>query len=328
MHYGDSMTKEILDYLSVITDEEKQILKEHEEIRKENYSSTREFIVDNRKLLSKGRFIEIRPHTRFAYFPKHRHNYVEMVYMCKGSTTHIINGEDKVVLNEGDLLFLNQHAIHEIMPAASTDLAVNFIILPEFFDKSLAMIEQDNVLRHFLISALTGEKSGVDFLYFKAKDILPIENLIENMLWTLIEKKTHTNTLVSVTMGLLLMNLSTFSEIPESGDDYEHVAVFKVLKYIESNYKFGTLSEISSELNLPDYTVSRLLKKYTGQNFKELLKQQKLQQAVYLLNNSSLSIDSIIENLGYNNSSFFYRSFKEKYGISPKVYRQNGPVNP
>ena len=122
--------------------------------------------------------------------------------------------------------------------------AVNFIILPEFFDRSLTMIEQDNVLRHFLISALTGEASGVDFLHFKAKDILPVENLIENMLWTLIEKKPHTNTIVSVTMGLILMNLSTFSEIPESGDDYEHALVYKVLKYIESNYKSGTLSDI------------------------------------------------------------------------------------
>ena len=316
------MIQEIIDYLSVITEEERHILKEHEEINKENYSSSREFIVDNKKLLEKGRLIEIRPHTRFAYFPKHRHNYVEMVYMCKGSTTHIINGNEKIVLGEGDLLFLNQHAVHEIMPAASTDLAVNFIILPEFFDRSLAMIEQDNVLRHFLISALTGEMSGVDFLYFKAKDILPVENLIENMLWTLIEKKPHTNTIVSVTMGLILMNLSTFSEIPESGDDYEHALIYKVLKYIETNYKAGTLSEISGQLNLPEYTVSRLLKKYTGHNFKELLKQQKLQQAVFFLENSNMSIDNIIESLGYNNSSFFYRSFKDKYGVSPNNYRK------
>ena len=315
------MIEKITDYLSVITEEENRILKEHKEIDKENYSSSREFVVDNRKLLEKGQLIEIRPHTRFAYFPKHRHNYVEMVYMCKGSTTHIINENEKIVLSEGDLLFLNQHAIHEILPAAFTDLAVNFIILPEFFDRSLAMIEQDNVLRHFLISALTGEMSGMDYLYFKAKDILPVENLIENMLWTLIEKKPHTDTIVSVTMGLILMNLSTFSEIPESGGDYEHTVVFKVLKYIESNYKNGTLSEISGMLNLPEYTLSRLLKRFTGYNFKELLKQQKLQQAVFWLENSNMSIDNIIDSLGYCNSSFFYRSFKEKYGVSPGEYR-------
>lgn len=321
MQPGEDMIEKITDYLSVITEEENRILKEHKEIDKENYSSSREFVVDNRKLLEKGQLIEIRPHTRFAYFPKHRHNYVEMVYMCKGSTTHIINGNEKIVLAEGDLLFLNQHAIHEILPAAFTDLAVNFIILPEFFDRSLTMIEQDNVLRHFLISALTGEMSGMDYLYFKAKDILPVENLIENMLWTLIEKKPHTGTIVSVTMGLILMNLSTFSEIPESGGDYEHTVVFKVLKYIESNYKNGTLSEISGMLNLPEYTLSRLLKRFTGYNFKELLKQQKLQQAVFWLENSNMSIDNIIDSLGYCNSSFFYRSFKEKYGVSPGEYR-------
>lgn len=46
-----------------------------------------------------------------------------------------------------------------------------------------------------------------------------------------------------------------------------------------------------------------------------------MNQAVYLLSNSKLSVSDIIESVGYDNSSYFYRIFKEKYGMSPKEYR-------
>ena len=138
------MQPDLLSYLKKITVEEQEILKGTHEVQKELYTSRKDFVIDGQKLLAKGRLIEIRPHTRFVHFPKHRHNYVEMVYMCSGTTTHIINGKERIVLNEGDLLFLNQNVTQEILPASEEDIAVNFIILPEFFDRSISMIENEN----------------------------------------------------------------------------------------------------------------------------------------------------------------------------------------
>ena len=57
--------------------------------------------------------------------------------MCQGTTTHILNGS-KVILEAGDLLFLNQNAEQEILPAGEQDIAVNFIVLPEFFDTAFS----------------------------------------------------------------------------------------------------------------------------------------------------------------------------------------------
>ena len=34
-------------------------------------------------------------------------------------------------------------------------MGVNFIILPQFFDRSFRMLEQENVLRDFLVSTLS-----------------------------------------------------------------------------------------------------------------------------------------------------------------------------
>ena len=323
------MRKEILKQLQTITEEEREILNGHTDVQKELYTSRKDFTIDSKKLLKKGQLIQIRPHTRFVHFPKHRHNYVEMVYMCAGSTTHIINGTDKVTLREGDLLFLNQYATQEILPAGEQDIAVNFIILPEFFDRTLPMLEKENVLRDFLVSSLSQDSSLSGYLHFQAENIVPVQNLIENMIWTLLSGKSGTNTLNQTTFGLLFMNLSMFAENvnQSSPNQHEQNLVFSVLKYIETHYKDGTLADISTELKQPAYYVSRLLKKYTQHNFKELLQQRKLQQAEWLLSNTSLSVESVICAVGYDNSSYFYRKFREKYGVSPKEYRL-GTVSP
>lgn len=321
------MRKELLEKLKIITEEEQEILRGADTIRSNLYTTTfanpADFLIDNKRLLEQGRLIEVRPHTRFVHFPKHRHNYVELVYMCSGSTTHILNGTDKIVLQEGDLLFLNQNATQEILPAGEDDIAINFIILPEFFDRSISMIEQENVLRDFLLSALSGSTSLYSYLHFSAKDIPPVLNLLENMIWTIFTNKNNTNTINQTTMGLVLMNLSVFAEklnchIPEQ---YEQTQIFTILQYIETHYKSGTLSEISIQIKQPTYYVSRLLKKHMNKNFKELLQERKLQQAAYLLSQSTLSIEQIMDTIGYDNSSYFYNKFREKYNCTPKEYR-------
>ena len=318
------MRQDLIDVLRKISPEEQELLKGSREIQKERYTNRRDFVVDSRLLLEKGRLIEIRPHTRFAYFPRHRHNYVEMVYMCAGTTTHIINGSRTLVLEEGDLLFLGQNDYHEILPAGEGDIAVNFIILPEFFDRPVSMIERENILRDFLISSLTGHNAVNDYLYVRTRGIVPVENLLENMIWTLIGRHPMMDTINQTSMGLLLMNLSRFADQIGRGDPQqeEQTLMFSVLDYIDHHYQKGTLAEISALSHLPAYAVSRMLKKRTGKNFKELLQLRKLQQAAYLLQNSTLSVDKIIEGIGYENSSYFYRMFREKYGCSPSEYRQ------
>lgn len=322
------MQVDLLKKLMEITPEEQAILNGSDTIEQDIYSEYKEktFTIDSGKLLEKGRLIEVRPHTRFIRFPEHKHNYIEIVYMCQGETTHILNGSEQLTLKEGNLLFLNQNATHEILPAGESDIAVNFVVLPEFFARSISMIEHENILRDFLISSVSGGIGKVSYLHFNVADILPVQNLIENMVWTIFKKPEGSNTINQTTMGLLLMNLSFFTEnyncdLP---DHYEQNLVFTVLKYIESNYRTGSLTEISAELNQPDYYLSKLLVKHLGKNFKELLGERRLQQAAYLLTQTTLTTEQIVAAIGYNNSSFFHRKFREKYGTSPKEYRNGG----
>ena len=117
------MHEELIRELSVITDEERQLLEGRNEIDQQIYTEKKEMIVDCDKLLQKGKLIQVRPHTRFVRFPEHRHNYIEVIYMCQGTTTHIINGKE-ILLREGELLFLNQNAVQEILPAGQLWAAI------------------------------------------------------------------------------------------------------------------------------------------------------------------------------------------------------------
>ena len=317
------MHEELLKELSVITEEEQRILDGRKEIDQQIYTEKKDMVIDSKKLLQKGKLIQVRPHTRFVHFPKHTHNYIEVIYMCKGSTSHIINGTE-VVLGEGDLLLLNQNAVQEILPAGREDIAVNFIVLPEFLDTAFSMMgDEENQLRDFLVGALTGRDGETSWMYFHVADILPIQNLIENMVWTIFYDSSNKRSCTQITMGLLFLQLLNCMDKMESGGSkYDTEIAAAVLSYINEHYKNGTLSELAAQMGYDVYWLSREIRRRTGKTYKELLREKRMQQAVYLLMNSSLPVTDIIESVGYDNTSYFYRIFRERYKMSPKEYRK------
>lgn len=72
-------------------------------------------------------------------------------------TVHRIDGDALVTLEAGELLFLNRHASHAIQRADAGDIAVNFIVLPQFFDEAFNMAGMDNVLSRFYWGNCTPE---------------------------------------------------------------------------------------------------------------------------------------------------------------------------
>jgi len=317
------MNPDLLEKLKQITPEEQEILDGKDRIEKKRYTDRKDFTIVSKKMLEKGKLMDIRTHTRFTKFPKHKHDYIEIIYMCSGKTIHWINEETKVVLKEGELLFLNQHTFHAIEAAEVNDIAINFIVLPEFFDVAFTMLEEENELRNFIVSSLCQNTSGTDYLHFKVADILPVQNLIENMVWSLMEKK-HVGKINQTTMGLLFMNLMNYTEKIEQGGENrrENTLIMAALRYIEENYRNANLTELAKSMGEPLYRYSRILKRNTGYVFKELLQIKRLNKAEELLIKTQLPISDIILAVGYDNSSYFYQVFRKKYGVSPKIYRQ------
>lgn len=322
---GIDLQKSLVEYLKPVTEEEKRILAGDARIQKELYTTGPEFTVDSEKMIEKGRLIDIRTHTRFIAFPEHKHNYIEIMYMCMGSTTHVINGSTKVVLEKGDLLFLNQFSSHEILPAKEDDIGINFVVLPEFFDAVLPMLDQENALSGFLVSTLKRDTGSAGYLHYHVADVLPVQNLVENLVWSLLNRQNNYRQINQTTMGLLFMQLVNETDRIESGNPqlYSDVFVMQVLKYIEENYKTASLGEIAGTMNQSVSNMSKMIKNLTGSTFKELLQEKRMRQAEHLLKATKLPITDIIYQVGYDNTSYFHRIFRSIYGMSPKKYRDS-----
>lgn len=98
--------------------------------------------------------------------------------------------------------------------------------------------------------------------------------------------------------------------------------VKNALAYIEVNYKERLkLADVADNVYVSQWHLSKLLNKYTGQNFSELLNNVRMEQAKKLLENPSLRIGDIAEEVGFLDMAHFSRVFKKQVGVSANEYR-------
>lgn len=320
------MNGELIQSLSVITAEEQRILDGSGDIDRTLYMSREDMIIESEKLLEAGQLITVRPHTRFVHFPEHTHNYVEVIYMCRGKTVHVVDGRE-MELKEGELLFLNQHAVQEILPAGRDDIAVNFVILPVFFDTAFRMMgEEENLLRQFIVGCLCDDTRYGRYLLFQVADVLPVQNLVENLIWSLLHEGQESQALNQTTMGLLFQHLmhctGRIRVNQDAEESFEQELTLQVLRYIDEHYREGTLTELAEFLGYDVYWLSRAIHRLLGRNYKELLQIKRLNQAAFLLHSTGMSVADISRAVGYDNTSYFHRIFRACYGVSPKEYRK------
>lgn len=314
------MDERILARLGIVTNEEAQILSGRTSIDRSIYMNDSSLdVITGKKLLEQGKLITVRPHTRFVHFPAHTHDYVEIVYMCRGKTTHIVN-DTRIVLSEGELLLMGQNTRQEILPAGEEDIAVNFIVQPEFFGGTLDFLgSEETPLREFIVRCLCGDNPS-GYLHFKVADVKPVQNLVENLLWTLITDTPNRRSINQLTMGLLFVQLLNHTDKLTVGNKEQDTIVW-VLRYIEEHFADGSLTEIADMLHYDVTWLSREIKRRTGKTYTELLQEKRLSQAAWLLRNTSQKVADIGISVGYENLSYFHRIFARHFGISPKTYR-------
>lgn len=319
------MDARLLARLSAVTPEEEAILRGERRVQKDLYSDSADFTIESRKMIGEA-LVRLRCHTRFIEFPEHTHDYIEMVYMCAGSTSHVINGTTPVTIRAGEILILNQHASHAVHAAGKEDIAVNFFMKPAFLDVALGMLEEESALSRFIMDSLRSREREAGYMVFHVADVLPVQNLMENLIWSIWDRRAHSGNLDQITMGLLFLHLLEHTERIAQGktDAYHHMMLLDVLRYIESHYASASLTELARRLNQPVSQLSRMVKTGTGMTFQDLLQQQRLTRAEFLLLHSDLSVSDIICAVGYSNTSYFYRIFRQKFRVSPREYRRQG----
>lgn len=316
------MKESLIQKLQEISFEEQTYLDGHANVKKEIYTKQNTFEIDKQLFLKEERLITVRPHSRFVNFPEHRHNYIEIMYVCKGNITHYIEGKE-IVMQKGDMLLLNQHVKHSVKKADYDDVGINFITLPEFFDIPLKMLHENNVLADFLVKTLRQNYKESGYLLFKLEGDSAIENLMENMITSMINEEEENDNLNQYSMGLVFLYLMKHVEnlTTNTSQNYLDVILQTTLDYIDTSYKTANLTKIAEDFHQSLSVLSKLIKQSTGFTFQELLQKKRFQKAIELLMKTDLAVDEISFEVGYENKSYFYRQFKERYGMTPRQYR-------
>jgi len=316
------VNKKIIERLSIISPEEQFYLKGNNQVIKNIYTTNDYFEVDSKLLLREGKIVTVRPHSRFVEFPAHKHNYIEIMYVCQGSITHYIEGKE-LVMNTGDILLLNQNVKHGIKKANFEDIGINFIALPEFFDIPVQMLKEHNIVADFIVNTLKHNNTSPQYLLFQLKENEAIENLMENMIYSLITEVINDNIINKYSMGLVFLYLINNIDLlnQNSSKSYKDMVIQSTIKYINTNYKNANLNSLAKELHQSLSVLSKMIKQTTGHTFQEHLMRKRFQKSVMFLVETDLPIEEIAYNVGYENLSYFYRQFKERYGMTPRQYR-------
>ncbi|MDR2681266.1 MAG: AraC family transcriptional regulator, partial [Tannerella sp.] len=98
----------------------------------------------------------------------------------------------------------------------------------------------------------------------------------------------------------------------------------KITKAIDRNMNNPDFSteHLAKELGLSARHLYRKLKGITEQTPANLIKEYKLTVVEKLLLTSKNSVDEIMYMAGFNNRGSFYRLFSQKFGMTPKQYRE------
>ena len=266
--------------------------------------------------------IALRLHERFKDFPMHSHNYFEMMYICSGKITHIIDGKE-IELSRGDFIILNKNTKHAIKKTSAEDIGINIIISTALFESTIEKLYERGYAMEF-ISHNFRYQPDIKYLYFKIGEILPIENLMENLIYSLYVIDSVDDEIFTQTLSLILLYLSKHPQtlqktIVNKANEKFNLAVDK---YINNNYVNASLTELSKELSLSSAYVSRKVNHAFGMNFKDLQKEYRLNNAARMLHTTNLSIGEIIISVGYENTSYFHREFKKMFNMTPNEYRK------
>jgi YesN/AraC family two-component response regulator len=96
------------------------------------------------------------------------------------------------------------------------------------------------------------------------------------------------------------------------------------LDYIEFNLNLPlTLKSISEKFNLSAPYISSQFKKEVGTTVIRYINQLRINDAIKLLDSSSMSIQDIAAYVGIPDYNYFTKVFKKEMGVTPSDYRKD-----
>ncbi len=247
----------------------------------------------------------------------HYHPEIELVYINGGSGKRQI-GSHVSFFNDGDLILIGPNLPHCGFTDKQTGNKDEIVIqmLPDFLGVDfLNKPEIENIKKLF-----DRCKGGIAF-HGNIKEIIGIK--IEAL-----EHQTHFERLLNI-LGILnnlqssieytILNAEGFSLETEVKDNDRINVIFN---HVTENYKNQiALEDIANLISMTVPSFCRYFKKITGKTFTRFVNEYRLVHASKLLAEKPMGITDICFESGFNNFSYFNKSFKEFTGKTPSEYR-------
>lgn len=263
----------------------------------------------------------------------HWHKSIEIIYVFKGLLQ--INKVDHCYeLESGDLYIINSHDIHELKGVENDTVILQANINERLFKKIYGdfyeHVFQCRYIKKLASSSYIREKEKA---VLKLKEYLLKIFIINSLLKEELRYKEN-NFIIKNYKGEVSLYLNYIEKILKN--NFEAVKVgekevigeelinrhYKFMRYLSIHYTENiTLDDIAKELNLSKFYTSRLLNERAGYGLSEHIKIFRIENGKRLLLLTDKSINNIAMEMGFSNSGAFIKSFKDRYNITPKEYR-------
>ena len=256
---------------------------------------------------------------RLFWFDNHKaichwHNDFEIIRIISGHMHYYIDGKE-VLLNTDDILLVNSERMHYGYGNTNADCHfVCYLINPMLlacnnsflYEKIIQPIIHCGITHWILDNQYPAHQSALSLL---------------DTIFTINNDKTNCYEFQTVHLfhSFIYEFYTTASFVIDgSATSVDQTLLRKMILYIHQNYKYDIqIEDIANSINVSRTTCCKLFRTISSTPI-QFLNQYRLELAYNLIIRSEMNITTIAHEVGFNDSGYFTRRFKLKYGISPK----------
>lgn len=256
---------------------------------------------------------------RSFQIPVHWHDEFEIIYVRSGFLAVSISGESYIG-KTGDAFVVSPGNLHLMGSQTGTVDYYTFL-----FPLKYISFRTDDMLDEKLLEPLN---SGHLMICPRVKDTAKelCEQLIEIYEAKKDESESKITTQVRTKIILLQFILEMWKKgfVIENDTSGRNTVEKEMLSYIQQNFTGKiSLREFGEQFHLSEKYISRYFKEHFHITLSQYVTYLRLEHAKQLLQDTDIPVTDVAMQSGYQNVSYFIRSFQKAYAVSPLKYRKN-----
>ena len=254
---------------------------------------------------------------RSFQIPIHWHDEFEIIYVKSGFLTVSISGENYIG-KPGDAFVVSPGNLHFM--GSQTGNVDYFTFL---FPLKYISLRTDDILDDKLLEPLN---SGHLIISPEIEDTVKeqCEQLVEIYGAKKEESQSKITAQIKTKIILLQFILELWKKgfIVENDTSGKNTVEKEMVSYIQQNFTGKILlKEFGEQFHLSEKYISRYFKEHFHITISQYVTYLRLEHAKQLLQDTDIPVTEVAMQSGYQNVSYFIRSFKKTYGMSPLKYR-------